>query len=90
LEIAAKLESAQGELTRMIERRSRKGDVDPDEREELYMESVSRFHERQREQNRWLWIRHFDRMAGSHAKLSEGYRDRAEKLLCEGEGGLLG
>jgi hypothetical protein len=49
----AKLDTAEGELTRMIERRSRKGDVDPEEKEELWMESVRRFHARQREQNRW-------------------------------------
>jgi hypothetical protein len=74
----------------MIERRSRKSEVDPDEREELWMESVRRFHERQREQNRWAWVGYFDLMAENHARLSQSYKERAEKLLCEGEGGLLG
>jgi hypothetical protein len=56
--------------------------VDADEREELWMESTRRFHARRREENRWAWIRHFDRMAANHAKLSEDYQRRAEKL-CE-------
>jgi hypothetical protein len=77
--------AVEAEITRMIERRSRKGDVDTDEREELYMESVRRFHERRREQNRWAWVRYFDRMAGSHAKLSQDYKRRAEELCEEGE-----
>jgi hypothetical protein len=46
------------------------------------MESVKRYHAKIREENRWAWIRHFDRMAQSHAKLSEEYQRRAEKL-CE-------
>jgi hypothetical protein len=78
--------AVEAEITRMIERRSRKGDVDADDREELWMESVRRFHERRREQNRWEWVRYFDRMAQSHAKLSKDYRERAE-LLCEEEPG---
>jgi hypothetical protein len=58
--------------------------VDADEREELWMESERRHRARIREQNRWEWIRHFDRMAESHARLSESYIERAERLvLCE-------
>ena len=36
----ARTEAADAELARMIERRSRKGEVDRDELEPLYMESV--------------------------------------------------
>jgi rubrerythrin len=71
----------EAELTRLIEKRSRNGEQDPAEREELWMESTRRYHERQREQNRWEWIRHFDRMAESHAQLSLSYRERAERLF---------
>jgi len=46
------------------------------------MESERRHRARIREQNRWEWVRFFDRMAQSHAKLSESYRERAERL-CE-------
>jgi hypothetical protein len=59
--------------------------VDADEREELWMESTWRFHARRREENRWAWIRHFARMAANHAKLSEDYQRRAEKLYNESE-----
>jgi len=48
------------------------------------MESERRHRARIREQNRWEWVRYFDRMAASHARLSESYRERAERLvLCE-------
>ena len=48
------------------------------------MESERRHRARIREQNRWRWVRHFDRMAESHRRLSEDYRERAEKLCEEG------
>jgi hypothetical protein len=41
-------EVADVELVRMIERRSRKGEVDPDELESFYMESVRRYNARRR------------------------------------------
>jgi len=75
-------DAVEAELNRLIERRSRNGDTDPDEREELWKESVKAYHERQRAQNRWAWIRHFDRMAANHRALSEHYERRAEEL-CE-------
>ncbi len=48
--------------------------------EELWSVSVKRYHEKRRDQNRWEWVRYFDRMAACHARLSESYRERAEKL----------
>jgi hypothetical protein len=52
----------------------------------MWMESERRHRARIWEQNRWEWVRFFDRMAQSHARLSQDYRDRAEKLLTrEGE-----
>jgi len=43
---------AEKELEAMIVRRSRKGDVDPDEQEELWKESVRRYNARRREEDR--------------------------------------
>jgi hypothetical protein len=79
-------EMVEKELDAFIERRSRKGEVDPEEQEELWMESVRRFHDRRREENRWAWIRYFDRMATSHRKLSQDYQRRAEALCDEDRG----
>ena len=57
---------------------------DPDELEPSYLESVRRYNARRREQNRWEWVRFFDRMARSHRALSEDYERRAEELCEEG------
>jgi hypothetical protein len=75
------------ELARLIEKRSRNGKADPDTEEGLYAESVRRHHAKIRERNRWEWVRYFDLMAESHARLSESYRERAEKLCGEVEEG---
>ena len=45
------MDVADGERERMVERRSRSGEKDPDEREELWKESVRRHNARRREQN---------------------------------------
>jgi hypothetical protein len=49
-------EMVEKELDAMIERRSRKGDVDPDEREALWKKSVRRYDDRRREENRGGWL----------------------------------
>ncbi len=38
-----------------------------------------------REQNRWEWVRHFERLARNHAAISEMYASRAEKLIQRGD-----
>jgi len=48
-------EMVEAELDRMIERRARKGEEDPDEREDLWVESVRRYQERERRQIRAQW-----------------------------------
>ena len=48
-------EMVEKELDAMIERRARKGEVDPDEQEELWKESVRRYNARRREENRLAW-----------------------------------
>jgi hypothetical protein len=45
----SRTEAADAELVRMIERRTRKGEVDPDELDAGYMESVRRYNARRRE-----------------------------------------
>jgi hypothetical protein len=46
---ASRTEAADAELVRMIERRSRKGEVDPDELDAGYMESVRGYEEKRRQ-----------------------------------------
>jgi hypothetical protein len=48
-------EAADAELVRMIERRSRQGEVDPDVNEELCKESVRAYAARRREEMRAAW-----------------------------------
>jgi hypothetical protein len=40
---------------------------------------------REREQNRWEWVRHFDRMAKRHAALAADYERRADELCEKGQ-----
>ncbi len=49
--------------------------------EDLWVESVHRYREREREEHRWAWIRHFDQMARLHGDLSASYTARAEALM---------
>jgi hypothetical protein len=51
-------EMVEKELDAMIERRARKGDLDPDEREELWKASVRAFTARRREELRAAWCEH--------------------------------
>ena len=77
----ARTEAAHVELTRMIERRSRKGDVDPEELEPLYMESIRRYNARRREENRRAWCGYFERLAARLRARAEEYDHRAQALL---------
>lgn len=71
-------ERAEAELDAFIERRSRKGDVDPDEREELWKESVRRYTARRREEMRAAWCEHHQ---GQAARL----RTTLEALIARHE-----
>jgi MoaA/NifB/PqqE/SkfB family radical SAM enzyme len=77
----ARGEMVEKELDAMIERRSRKGGVDPDEREELWKESVRRYNTRRREENRIAWCEYFSRLAGSLRARAEEYDRRAQTLM---------
>ncbi len=48
-------EMAEKQLDAMIMRRARKGELDPDEREELWQESVRRYTACRREEMRAAW-----------------------------------
>jgi hypothetical protein len=77
----AHTEAADAELVRMIERRSRKGEVDLDESEELWKESVRRYNARRREENRVAWCGYFERLASRLRARAEEYDHRAQALL---------
>ena len=79
------METVDQDLDRLISKRaSQDRRPDPDEVDVGYLESVRRYNARRREQNRWEWVRFFDRMAASHRALSEDYERRAAKLCEEG------
>jgi hypothetical protein len=50
----------------MIERRTPNGEVDPDEREELWEESVRRYNARRQEEMRAAWCEYHQDQAARH------------------------
>jgi hypothetical protein len=83
----ARGELVEKELDAMIERRARKGEVDPDEREELWKASVAAYHERQEAQRRAAWCEHhqgqaarlravLEALISRHEEQAESYRDQ--------------
>ena len=82
-------ERAEVELTAFIERRTRKGEADPDEREELWKESVRRYTARRREEMRAAWREYhqgqaarlrtaLEALIARHEEQAERYRDQPE------------
>jgi len=80
-------EMVEAELTAFIERRSRKGDVDPDEQEEIWKASVRRYNARRREEIRAAWCEHhqgqaarlrttLEALIARHEEQAERYRDQ--------------
>jgi hypothetical protein len=85
----ARGEMVEKELNAMIERRSRKGEVDSDELEPFYMESVRRYNAHRREEMRAAWCEHHQGQAARlravlaaliarHEEQAERYRDQPE------------
>jgi len=68
------------QLDAMIQRRARKGDMDPDEREEIWKESVRRYNARRREENRREWCGYFERLAACLRARAEEYDHRAQMM----------
>lgn len=79
-------ELVEHELNRLIEKRALKATGEQRYIEELYAESTRVHRQRERQRNRWEWIRFFERMAENHAAMAEDYSRRAGALLEEGTG----
>jgi len=78
------------QLDAMIVRRARKGDVDPDEREEAWKASVWAYTARRREEMRAAWASYHEGQAERHRRTLEGliaHHEAQAAKLCEGEGG---
>jgi hypothetical protein len=86
---AARTEAADAELARMIERRSRNGEVDPDEIEPGYAESVRRYNSRRREELRAAWCEHHQgqaaRLRAVLSSLVAYHEEQAEEYLPTGD-----
>ncbi len=67
----------------LVTRASQDTTPDPTTLEPGYLESVRRHHEKIRQRNRWEWVRFFDRMAQSHARIAQDYERRAEELCTD-------
>jgi hypothetical protein len=83
-------ERAEVELTRMIERRNGKGEVDRDEQEELWKASVRAYTARRRGQMREAWQEYHQGQAARHRAVLECLIARHEQQaakLSEGGGG---
>jgi hypothetical protein len=85
----AHVEMVEKQLDAMIQRRARKGDLDPDEREELWKASVRAYSARRREEMRAAWCEHhqgqaarlrtaLEALIADHEEQAERYRDQPE------------
>jgi hypothetical protein len=81
----ARGEMVEKELNAMIERRSRKGEVDTDEFDPGYMESVRRYNARRREEMRAEWCEHHQgqavRLRAVLEELIAHHEEQAAKLM---------
>jgi broad specificity phosphatase PhoE len=73
----ARSESVEVELSRLIEERSFR-EMDPDEREELWKESVRRYNARRREEMRAAWQEYHQGQAARHRAVLESLIARHE------------
>jgi hypothetical protein len=79
-------ERAEAELTAFIERRTRKGGADPDEREELWKESVRRYTARRDAEMRAQWCEHHRGQAARLRAVPEAliaHHETQAAKLCE-------
>ena len=82
-------ELVEKELDTLIERRSRKGEVDPDEREELWKASVEAYTARKREEMRAAWTSYHEGQAERHRRTLQdliAHHEAQAAKLFEGEG----
>ncbi len=66
------VEQASAQIDVLIERRASQKD-EANQLEVFYAESVRRYNEQRRRENKALWYEHYCRMSESHRKLSEDY-----------------
>ena len=81
----ARGEMVEKQFDALIQRRARKGDVDPDEREALWQTSVRRYNARRREEMRAAWHEYHQGQAARHRvvleKLIAHHEEQAAKLM---------
>jgi hypothetical protein len=78
------------ELDSMIQRRARKGEVDPGEQEELWKASVRAYTARRREEMRAAWASYHEGQAERHRRTLQdliAHHETQVAKLCEEEGG---
>ena len=71
------------ELDRLIERRSQNGEVDPDELEPGYIESVRRYNARRHEEMRAAWCEYHQGQAARHRAVLEDLVARHEEQAAK-------
>ena len=80
----ARSEGVEAELNRLIEKRSSR-EMDPDEREELWQESVRDYTVRRREEMRTAWCQYHQDQAARHRAVLESliarHEEEAAKLM---------
>ena len=74
------MDVAERELDCMIERRSRNGEVDPDERDKSWKTSVAAYNARRSEEIRLEWCDYFERLAVMPALSSRGVRRQSTDI----------
>jgi hypothetical protein len=81
-------EMVEKQLDALIQRRSRKGEIELDEQEELWKESVRRYNDRREEELRAAWCQHHQEQAARLKAVLEGLISRhqaeAERYLAKG------
>jgi len=85
VDAAEHAELVEKQLDAMIQRRARKGDVDPDEREALWQTSGRRYNARRREEMRAAWAFYHEGQAERHRAtlqaLIEHHESEAARLM---------
>lgn len=83
----ARSEGVEAELNRLVEKRSSR-EMDPDEREELWQESVRAYTARRREEMRAAWCEHHQgqavRLRATLQALIEHHERETERYLPKG------
>jgi hypothetical protein len=72
-------EMVEKQLDAMIQHRARKGDLDPDEREEIWKASVRAYTGRRREEMRAAWHEYHQDQAARHTAVLESLIARHEE-----------